>query len=138
MPLAKKFTKSLFSGGYAALTYLALTYTLTEFLRIHYLTSVIFAFLASFFLNFSLQKFWTFGEKNTRRIPRQLFFFTLLVVCNVMVSTSAIYFLVEIQGMWYIHAQIIMLGALAVINFIIYNFIFRKEEDRQLKMHNGE
>lgn len=126
MTLAKKFAKSLLSGGLAALVYLALTYTLTEFLGIHYLVSVSFAFLTTFFVHFSLQKLWTFRDKNVHRIPQQLLYFTLLVVCNVAVSTIAIYLLVEIRGVWYVHAQIIVLVALAVVNFIAGHLIFKE------------
>ena len=127
MPLTKKLFKSLFSGGFVALIYLVLTYTLTEFLEINYLISTIIAFIVSFFLTFSLQKFWTFKNYDSHQLSRQLLFFTMQVICNVLISTPAIYLLVELLNMWYIHAQIFVLGTLAVINFIIFSFIFKNK-----------
>lgn len=119
--------KYIISGGTAAITELTLLYVLTEFLGIWYIYSVFIAFLFAFCISFLLQKFWTFQDKNIDKAHKQAIFYLLITITNLAINIVAIYILVEVFGLWYIFAQVLISGFIAISSFFIYKFvIFQK------------
>ncbi len=127
-PLLTKFSKSVFSGGLSALVYLILAFVLTELFEVWYLASTVAAFLLAGMLNFVLQKMWVFSEKSLERSRYQLPSFIIVVILNLLITTAGIYILVGIMGVRHIFAQVLVLGVLAGINFMIFTLIFRTEK----------
>jgi len=122
-----KLVRYLVSGGTAALINFLLLFALTEFLEVWYLASAVIAFIVSFCASFTLQKFWTFRDGRLSAAPRQMVQHLSLAVGMIALDTVFLYLAVEILGLWYMLAQFIIFGALAVGSFFIYSrYIFKK------------
>jgi len=111
------------AAGFAAL------YSFTEFAHIWYLYSVVLAFFSSFVISFTLQKLWTFKNKNFDLMSRQVFFYFLVTVCNLEINILIVYLLVEKVGLWYMLAQFIAEAIIAIESFIVYKFAIFKEKN---------
>lgn len=114
------------SGGIATVTNLGLTLLLTSFFGIWYLLSALMAFLVATAVGFYLQKFWTFSQKNTQALPRESILFLANNVLGLFFTMLGMYVLVEHVGMWYLASQTIMLGIVAVWNFLAYRSVIFK------------
>lgn len=121
--------KYICSGGTAAVVDLGVLYALTDFLGLHYLISATFAFLVAFGVSFTLQKFWTFGDESMDRVHVQLAWYLSIAVANLFVNAGLMYLFVDIFGVWYFLAQIIVGVAMACYGFLLYrHIIFRKPQ----------
>ena len=121
-----KIVRFSISGTISAAIDLGILYALTDILGIWYIASATFAFIVSATINFYMQKFWSFRAGETEYLRKQVFFFALLGVFNIIANTALLYFFVEWFGIWYIFSQIIIILILGVVNFVSYSFIFRK------------
>lgn len=116
----------LAAGGMGAATNLATLYALTEFFHVWYLFSSIIAVSVSFIVSFILQKFWTFRSMDLDRVPVQLPMHLSLSFANLVLNTVLMYLLVDYIHLWYMLAQVIVAGVLAVANYTIYRlYIFK-------------
>jgi len=107
-------------------TYAAL-YGLTEYFGIWYIISAVIGFILNTGLNFTLQKFWTFQNKETHMVGRQLALYTTMTVSFLVGNTLFLYLMVEYMHMWYIGAQVILTVVISTLSFIISGRIFRNE-----------
>lgn len=115
------------SGGTSAVVDLGLLYVFTERLGLHYLLSAALAFIAAFFVSFTLQKFWTFQDTTTDTVHIQVSLSFTIAVINLGLNTVLMYFFVDVAGLWYMTAQIIVGILLAFESFFILKFfIFKK------------
>lgn len=127
----KQIIKFLIAGGLVNLLGIFLLYVFTNVLGIWYLISSSLAITISFSVSFILQKFWTFEDK-TRQfnlLARQLFLYGLVFVVDFIVNALLMYGLVGRLGLWYLLAQLITSGLIAIANFVIYKFfIFNRPQ----------
>jgi len=128
----KIYIKFIISGTTAAVTDLALLYFFTDILGLWYLLSAILAFIIAYFVSFSLQKFWTFRDNSQKKIYQQMSLYFLVGVVNLGANSWAMYILVDKFRVWYILAQVIISGFLAVSNFLIYKLIIFKKRKKDL------
>ncbi len=132
----KQIVKYLISGGIATVTYLGVSFTLTEWARLWYLISVDLAFVTAFFVSFYLQKFWTFCNFEKEGARKQMLVYFIVGLINLGISTGGVYLLVEKMDIWYLLAQIIMGGFISFFSFLVYKFIifkkvkFRAKDDK--------
>lgn len=124
--IPKQVFKYLVSGGTVAIFELSLLYVFTEYLRVWYLFSAVLAFLFAFCLSFSLQKFWTFQDKKTEDMHKQASLYLFISVCNLGINVVALYLLVQVAGLWYMFAQVLINGAIAIWSFVLYKFVIFK------------
>ena len=124
--IPKQLFKYLLSGITVAVFELALLYAFTEYLHIWYLFSAILAFFFAFCLSFSLQKFWTFQDTRKEGIPAQVSLYLFVSVCNLGINVVALYLLVQVAGLWYMFAQVLINGGIAVWSFVLYKFVIFK------------
>lgn len=123
----RRVIKYICAGGTAAAVDLGILYALTDFFGVHYLVSATLAFLVAFGVSFTLQKFWTFGNEDMKRVHAQLALYLTIAVINLFVNAGFMYFLVDIVGIWYFLAQIIVGATIACYGFFLYrHVIFRK------------
>jgi len=115
------------SGGTAALVDLLLLYLATEVFGVWYLSSAVFAFTIAFIVSFLLQKFWAFRDKRTDGMHGQLLIYLCVLIFNMLINTSFIYFLVEHGNQHYLIAQIISGAIIALWSFFIYRFLIFRE-----------
>lgn len=121
--LSKQVSKYLVSGATVNIFELTLLYVFTEYLGIWYLFSSVLAFLFAFCLSFSLQKFWTFKDKEKESVHKQMSLYFLLALANLGFNVIALYLLVQVAGLWYMFAQVLVSGAIAIWSFVMYKFV---------------
>jgi putative flippase GtrA/glycosyltransferase involved in cell wall biosynthesis len=113
------------SGGIAAATNLTILYTLTDIVGLWYLLSSVTAFTIAFFVNFYLQKVWTFSDQEHKQTSKKMVLFLANTLLNLFLNTTLMYLLVDGLHIWYLVAQCIVIGLLAGMNYTIYRlFIF--------------
>src|SRR3989344_9488787 len=122
------YVKYIFAGGTAATIDLVLLALFVEIFGFHYLFASALAFIVAFFVSFTLQKFWTFGNTVMDAIRRQLAVYFGIAVFNLLLNTLLMYVLVDIAQFWYFGSQIVVCGFVAVISFMLYRrFVFNSD-----------
>jgi len=116
----------IISGCIATVVNLAILYVLTDIFGIWYLISAVVSFLAAFFVSFSLQKFWTFGDRDTNQLHLQAVKYFIFSSINLVLNTIMIYIFTDFFGIWYILSQIFTAAIIAIESFIIYRFVIFK------------
>lgn len=117
----------LMSGAAAAASNLAVLFILVHFGRMYYLSASIVAFIASVAVSFTLQKFWTFQDRFTHDMREQFVRYSAVVLMNLFLNTALMYFLVDKAGLWYLFAQVLTTGTVAIVGYIGYKrFVFRE------------
>lgn len=119
----RQFLKSTMSVCVTAAFYFSLIYVLTEYIGIWHLYSVPIAYASAIVVNFLLLKLVFVG--GMQRTVHEFFRFLLLAFANIFVNTVAAYILVERLHVWYMLAQLLIVGGLAVANFFVYrSYVF--------------
>ncbi|MDP3986133.1 MAG: GtrA family protein [Candidatus Veblenbacteria bacterium] len=112
----------LVSGGVGVLLYYAVLYLLTELCHVWYVASAVVASLVNYGANFILQKFWTFQNKNTKPLGRQLVLYFSLAVGILIANTFSLWLLVELAYWQYLVAQLPL-----TIVFTVPSYLFTKK-----------
>ncbi len=115
-------TRYLVSGGTAAFTDIGLLYVLTKFVGLWYLASAVLAFIVAFGVSFTLQKFWTFQDKDLQAVKRQAGLYFLVAIVNLCLNTLLVYLITDFLGIFYVISQVIAAGLVAVWSFFIYKY----------------
>lgn len=124
---AYRLLRYLMSGAAAAASNLAVLFILVHFIRMYYLSASIAAFVASVAVSFTLQKFWTFQDRLTHDMRAQFVRYSAVVLTNLVLNIALMYFLVEKVGLWYLFAQVLTIGTIAIVGYIGYRcFVFRE------------
>lgn len=126
----RQIIRYIISGGTAALVNLVLLYVLTDVFKIWYLFSSTLAFAVAFFVSFYLQKFWTFRDKGKEKIYQQVGFYFIIAIANLGLNAALMYLSVDILKIWYLLAQILVSGIIAVESFLIYKFLIFNRQAR--------
>lgn len=124
-----RIVRFIVSGTTAALTTLSLLYILTEWFGLWYLFSAIVALAVSICVGFVLQKYWTFTDR-TPLSRAQFGLFVLLNIWNSGINALLLYVLVEYVHIWYILAEILAAGSIAVWSFCIMHFVIFNRSKR--------
>ena len=126
----KTFVKFFISGGTSAVVNFSLLWFFHGVLKVNVVVSVVIAVSAAILVNFNLQKFWAFRDKDKGKTRRQMILFFSVSLAGLGLNVIAIYIMVEIYGIHYILAQVIIGAVLAVSNFLFYKFlIFKRPEE---------
>ena len=125
---APQLIKFLVTGGLATATHVSLFYVFKEYLGWHYLIATTVGFCIAFVVSFTLQKFWTFQDRDVSKTHSQGVQFFALQLANLCVNALALFVLVSIAGFPEMLSQIIVLGLLAISTFFISKtFIFAQK-----------
>jgi len=123
----KRLIKYVISGGVAATTDLSLLFFFHDIFDIDVVVSATLAFIIAFFVSFYLQKFWTFSDNSRDKIKQQMAIYFIVGSVNTAINAWAMNLLVNSWHIWYLLAQVIVAGSIALYSFIIYKFlIFEK------------
>jgi len=125
----KSVFKFIVAGGMAGGTDLVFLFFFHGLLRLGLVLSTSAAFILSFVVSFTLQKFWTFRNHSRERIWHQFFMYILVAVVGLNLNGLAMHFLVINLKVWYLLAQVIVNISLGVVNFLIYKFIIFRCRD---------
>ncbi|MEK7607795.1 MAG: GtrA family protein [Patescibacteria group bacterium] len=130
--------KYAISGGIAALVQIGTLVLLVERASMDHIPAVALAFIVSAFVAFTFQKFWTFRDHSLSRSHFQMTSYLILAVTAFFLTIFFMYLFVEVLYIWYVLAQIVTTGLVAIVTFlinknIIFNrqsVIFREEKDK--------
>lgn len=121
-----KIIRFLVSGGSAAATNLGVLYVCTSVFHTYYVWSSVIAFAVSFFVSFTMQKFWTFSDCSVQMLRSQMIKYLLFTVVNLGVNTLMMYELVEYAHFHYLYAQLVTMISIAFVSFFVYHFLIFK------------
>lgn len=125
-PTLDKILRYIISGGLAAVTHLGVLFLLTDIAGMWFVEANVLAFCLGFIVSFGMQKLWTFGDRQTKGVHHQAFWYALVQIGSLSVDTLLLYVLVTYAGWWYLGSQFLLLVLIAVGNFFIFNkVIFR-------------
>jgi len=116
------------AGAAGVIAYYTALYGLTEYLGVWYVTSAVIGFILNTGLNFTLQKLWTFQNKETQMVGRQLVLYVAMTVSFLIGNTASLYLMVQYLHMWYIGAQIILTVVISILSFFISGRIFKSSQ----------
>lgn len=124
MMRSRRILKFLFVGAIGLLVNLG-TYYLATKLHVQYLVGSTVAFLVAMCVGFILQKYWTFGDHSWERMHTQFALYAMLTLCNLAANTLVVYLLVTYANTYYLIAQTIGAGLVALVSYGIYRrYIF--------------
>ncbi len=125
----EKLLKFIIVGSLVTGLNVFLLYIFTEFLGIWYLVSAGLAFITALFTSFFLQKLWTFRDSSPQKdVNSQIRAYVFLVFSSLAANLIGMYILVSIFRVYYLLAQLVVAGSLAIIRFLINNFLIFKDE----------
>jgi putative flippase GtrA len=113
----------VFSGGSAALIDILLLFILTYYFNVFYLSAATFALTISFIVRFMLQKFLTFQDEDRSNEKKQFAYYSILYVASLAFTNFLMYVFVEKFGYWYVGAQVLSIGIVACVSFLVYKYI---------------
>lgn len=123
----KQAVRFCIAGAAGVITYYAALYCLTEYLGLWYVASAVIGFILNTGLNFTLQKFWTFQNKETHFVRRQLVLYSLMTISFLILNTLCLYLMVQYLHIWYIGAQMILTVVISILSFVFSGKIFKNE-----------
>ncbi len=91
-----------------------------------YLLASSLSFAVTFVSAFTLQKFWTFRNKELQQIPRQLSWSIALATFNFFFNAGLMYVFVEVFDLHYLLAQCLTYAVIGTFDFFMYKFIVFK------------
>ena len=86
--------------------------------EIWYAASSVIVYFIVFWLNFLLNRHWTFNS--TRRPARQLLFYFILFSLNALMGTGMIVFLSDVAGIAPVLSKALIMLVIVPWNFILY------------------
>ena len=104
------------AGGSCFILELAVLYSLTEFAGINYLTSAMFAFIASVIVNYIMCAYWVFPARKRSLIKTIIFASTS--VAGLGINQLCMWTFVELVGLHYMLAKIAAACIVTIWNFI--------------------
>ena len=127
-----KVIRFIIAGGSAFSVNIFFLYIFTEFFGLWYIFSATIAFMLSFLVGFSLNKFWTFAESSADFIHSQMFIYLSVNLINLAINNALLYFMVESFAIWYILAQALTSILIAFESFFVYKWLFMNAHNQDL------
>lgn len=110
-----------FVGGFAFLVDFGTLFTLTEFLKIHYLVSAGIAFIFGLIVNYFLSVKWVFNNRVMDNRLLEFMLFTLIGFVGLLLNELFLWILTDIFLIYYLLSKIV---TTAIVYF--WNFFLRK------------
>jgi len=123
-----QIVRFLIAGGTGALLYLIVLLVLTEVIHFWYLGSVIIARIINSVINFIIQKYWAFSNRKDSRIKQQVWPYVKISVLLLIINVLGMYLLVDIAGVHYLIAQVLLVPPQSVLSFILTRWVFRRKQ----------
>ncbi len=119
-----QFIRYLITGFVSFATEITLLYVLTEYARLWYLLSNTIAYIVVFWLNFLLNKFWSFRSRENFR--RQLWLYSMLFIFNLGAVSALMYLLTDVLHLYYLVSKVLVMGMVVTWNFVLYKKVIYK------------
>ncbi len=128
------FIKAQFSAFVGGLFDYSVMIICTEFFHIHYTRSIVISGLMGAFVNFSINRYWTFKANQHTSFKNQIFKFYLVVLGSIFLKSSGTFLLTESLGLDYkISRLIIDLIVSLGFNYTLQKFWVFKSKNKMLK-----
>ncbi len=122
----KQFRRYFMSGSIAVLVNILIYIFLIKFFNTFYLSAATAGFFASVVVGFLLQKFWTFGNRDLKRIIKQFPAYFFFVVVNLSIDALISVFLLNYAHTGIVLSNIISNIIVIILGFYLYkHFVFR-------------
>ncbi len=128
-PKKMKILRYVISGGMATVTNLFFLFIFTDLIGFWYVLSAVIAYLISFAVSFSMQKFWTFKDNSSDRIGSQAIWYISVTTANLGLNTLGIFLLVHYGHFHYLLAQLIVSLLIAIESYFVYRLVFRSKKE---------
>jgi putative flippase GtrA len=128
-PKKMKIMRYIISGGMATVTNVLFLFIFTDLFGFWYVLSAVIAYLISFIVSFTMQKYWTFRDSSNDRMNSQIVSYIILNIVNLGLNTLGIFLFVHYGHVYYLLAQIIVSVLIAIESFYIYSLVFKSKED---------
>ncbi len=115
--------KFFIAGSLAGLTDLVFLYCFHGLLKWEIVFSTSLAFVLSFLVSFTLQKFWTFRNYSQKKALKQLALYLGNAFIGLNINGFLMHLSVNKLGVWYLLAQIAVNLLIGIYNFIIFKYI---------------
>ncbi|MCX6333857.1 MAG: GtrA family protein [Bacteroidia bacterium] len=110
-----------FVGGLAFLIDFGTLYTLTEFLRFHYLLSAGIAFLLGLLTNYFISTIWVFTSRSVKNKKLEFLIFAVIGLVGLGLNELFIWIFTSLLSIYYLLSKI-----LTAILVYLWNFFVRK------------
>ena len=114
-----KLCKYGVSGVCGGCIQVGLLYVFVDIFSVWYIRGVVLAFSISLVATFFLQKYWTFQDYTISSVGYQSIRYILIALIALALNITFMYILVDIFQLWYIMAQIIVVGTIGVVTFLL-------------------
>ncbi|MBU1036983.1 GtrA family protein [Patescibacteria group bacterium] len=118
----EQFIRFFIVGGFSTIVDFALLFSLTEWAKLWYLLSATVGFSGGAITNYSLNKNWTFQNKD-KRIARQFTVFFIVALVGLAINNTILYLGVEVFNLWYMLAKVIAAAVTLIWSFIGHKYI---------------
>lgn len=126
-----KYVRFFVSGSTAAAVDLIALYVLFDLLGMNHVYATAVAFIIAFFVSFFLQKYWTFADRATGNIKKQMSIFLCFTVFNFFLNTWLVHIGVAYLNLHPVVSQIIVGLLIAIISFVFYSkFVFKNQSNQ--------
>ncbi|MCX6757313.1 MAG: GtrA family protein [Candidatus Nomurabacteria bacterium] len=122
----EKTTRYLFAGGAGAGINFFLYFFLISIFHIWYIFASVISFTLSTFAGFYLQKHITFKNKDRQNEKKQISYYYIVSLINLILNVIILSFFVEILHIGPVLAKIFSLAILAIWSFFVYQKIIFK------------
>lgn len=127
-----RIVRFILAGGFSFAINLGLLHFLVSFKGVHYLVASVASVSVGLVFSFTLQKYFTFEDNVALRIPRQISWYALLGILNVIANTAFLFLFVQFGGLHYIVGQVITSFLLAFVSFFVYRDVVFVDKGRVL------
>lgn len=124
----KSVTKFIVAGSSAAAVDLIFLAIFHDLFNWSIVLSTSLAFILAFAVSFHLQKFWTFRNKDKKKIPKQLTIYMINALLTLNLNGLFMHLLVDRLGVWYLLSQVIVNVTIGVYNFFVYKYVVFKDK----------
>ena len=115
----------LVSGSISFLVDFSVLVVLTDYLKMHYLVSAIFGFLAGLVTVYILNKFWVFSDRKFKSASREFAVFFMITMAALGITEVVLWIATDLIGVHYALSKIIAVGISMVFNFFMRkHFVF--------------
>lgn len=121
---SKQFLKYLVVGFTGTAADFALLYVFVQYFHIFYLLAAFFSIAIVLWYSFTLNKYWTFENKEKKYFPQ---FLKYVIAHSIALGINLLILAILVQffHLWYLFAKVFATAAAAIANFfMVKSFIF--------------
>ena len=113
----REFARYVVVGGISFVCDTGTLYSLTQFLKVHYLVSAPIGFVVGTVVNYALSRTWVFQRRTLKSMPAEMTIFTLIGVVGLGLNELILWFFQAKLRIYYLFAKGVSGGVVLIWNF---------------------